>query len=122
MTTPGTEEKATVREVYKLVSEVETRLADKIEDVRDEVGGKVDRLTQSVDEIKDGLLPRVSVLEEQRRADRSILDDHEIRLLKVETSHQRALGHLGAWKIVGGIFGGAATIVIADIIFKALGG
>lgn len=110
--------RATLRDVAQ--AQKETR--QEIGELREEVLGRIDGVDEKLDAIKDGLIPRVSILEEQRRADRAILDDHEIRLLKVETAHQRALGHIGAWKVAGSIFGGAATIVIADIIFKALGG
>lgn len=117
----GSEEKATVREVYKLVDDTRKELGTQINAVREDLVGKVDGLADSISEIKDGLLPRVASLEVQRAGDRADIDGLRVDVDGLKSAHDRALGHLTAWKVAGGVFTGAAAIVVADVIAKALG-
>lgn len=118
MTGGPPEEKATVREVYSLVNEVRDDLVDRI----DNLSSKLDTVVQNHEH---RLTTNEAVQAQQnltldRHASR--LDRHSGRIDALEIAHQRALGHLGAWKVVAGVGGGALTIVVADLIIKALGG
>lgn len=103
--------RATVREVYQLVGEV-----------RDDLGGRIDDLRDDLAKVVNMQEHRLTVVETVTLQHTGTLTEHETRITGLESAHQRALGHLSAWKLAGGVFGGAATIVIADLVFKAFGG
>lgn len=105
------EEKATVREVYRLVGEVRTELGEKIDDVRDTLG-----------EIKDSLLPRVSVLEEKVGQHTTEIATLDGRVSVLESAHARVLGGIGVYKVLGGIFGGAGTLLLGEWLVHVIVG
>jgi hypothetical protein len=118
MTTADSDGRASLRDVYAAQQQTRTELGE----VREELAGKVDRVAGTLDEIKDGILPRLAVVEHSQSDHHIQLVNHEGRLTVLETAHERALGHLGAWKVGGGLVAGAATIVLGDVVMRWIGG
>lgn len=107
----GSDGRATVQKVYDVVGEL-----------RAELSAKIDYLAAKVDTVVVSHEHRITTVETVQAGHDIQLVDHEGRLGMLEKAHDRALGHIGAFKILGGVIGGAATIILGDVILRAFGG
>lgn len=99
--------RATVREVYQLVGEVRTEVVDRIDELADEVRKVVTAQEH-----------RLTILETVSLQHTGALADHTARLAELEIAHQRAVGHLGAWKaVIGATLVGCGGL-IADLVMR----
>lgn len=112
--------RATVREVYHLVGEVE----QKLETVRNELGDKIDRLGTTVSGLVVSHEHRLTKVETTQDDHADQLGNHTARIRSLEESNANARGHVSALKwVVGGAIGLVATGLsglFADLIYGAI--
>ena len=114
--------RATVREVYHLVDKTRTDLSKQVDDVRRELIDQVGTLASGVSLLSTTQEHRVTVLETVVAQNGEAIDGLRSDVEELRTAHQRALGHIGAMKVAGGVLGGAGAIVLGDLMIKWFGG